>query len=495
VPGHPPLPPPSLGFPAGFGVSWDLKTQAYDGGRVVVGGVPRRVLRLAAHAREALDDLAGPRTRSLDEALAGGLVRPLLDAGLMHPVPSPDGPVPADVTVVVPVRDRAGDLGRLLPQLGRVGRVVVVDDGSGDASAEVAVAHGAEVVRRSRPGGPAAARNTGLGVVVSPLVAFIDSDVRLPDGWLEALLPHFGDGTVAAVAPRVRGEVVGRTDRLARYEVTRSPLDLGPHPGYVRPGNRVPFVPAAVLVVRTAAARDLGGFDESLEVGEDVDFVWRLAAAGWRVRYEPAVSVFHPARLDLRSFLARRVDYGTSAALLHRRHPGSVAPLRVSPWSAAVWGAALAGWPRLAWGLGGWTVGRLSRALHGKVDEALPVAWDVAGVGHLGMARLLASALARTWLPAALVAMGIARQTRRPLLLLLALGPAADWLERRPPLGPPAYGLLHLADDAAYCVGVWQGCWRQRTLGPLQPTRFVPEPLFGRTSGAGRLRGAGRSGI
>src|SRR5947209_8774901 len=72
---------------------------------------------------------------------------------------------------------------------------------------------------------------------------------------------------------------------------------------------------------------------------------WRLVDAGWRVRYEPAVEVTQPSRSTLRAWMAQRVSYGTSAAALTRRHPGAVAPLRISGWSALAWGSVVAGRP------------------------------------------------------------------------------------------------------------------------------------------------------
>lgn len=464
--GSPALPPEDL--PAGFRAEWDPGVRRFDGGAVVVGGIPRRVIRLSMPAVAALDRLVGEADCVATPAPAR-LARPLLDAGLLHPTPGPADLGVGQVTVVVPVRDRAEALARMLPDLGGVGRVVVVDDASTDASAETAAAWGAEVVRRSSSGGPAAARNAGLARVSTPVVAFVDSDVRLEPGWLEGLLAHFNDPSVVLVAPRVIGDTAGRADSLARYEMVRSPVDLGPRPGYVRPGNRVSFLPAAVLVARTAVVRALGGFDEALQVGEDVDFVWRVGAAGWRVRYEPGTLAHHETRGDLRSFLRQRVHYGTSAAALHRRHPGKVAPIAVSPWSAALWAAALAGRLRLAGLLGLLTVGRLERRLRGRVGDSRAVAWAVAGAGHLGAARVLASALCRTWLPLALVALAAGRRPRRTMALFLAVPPLVDWLERRPALDPATYGVLHLADDAAYCAGVWLGCRRERTIGPLLP--------------------------
>ena len=72
-------------------------------------------------------------------------------------------------------------------------------------------------------------------------------------GWLDALLPHFADPAVGAVAPRIVPDEPGST-WLARYEGASSTLDMGARASIVRPGSRVPYVPGAALVVRRAAA-------------------------------------------------------------------------------------------------------------------------------------------------------------------------------------------------------------------------------------------------
>jgi GT2 family glycosyltransferase len=196
--------------------------------------------------------------------------------------------------------------------------LVVVDDGSSDATAIAAVCRrfGARLVRRERAGGPAAARNEGLAHVKSELVAFLDSDCVAPPDWIERLAGHFDDPRVAAVAPLVRGRL--------------SPLDMGPRAAEVGPGRRVAYVPSAALVVRRAVLGD-PAFDPGLRYGEDVDLAWRLVAAGWRVRYEPDVVVQHAERDSIR----RRFLYGTSAAPLARRHPGKLRHVIVRPWPAA----------------------------------------------------------------------------------------------------------------------------------------------------------------
>src|SRR5262249_17957024 len=158
---------------------------------------------------------------------------------------------------------------------------------------------------RDRCGGAGAARNTGLAAVRTPLVAFVDSDCVPGPGWLSPLLRHFADPAVGAVAPRIRAHEQG-SGWLARDEAAASAPAVGPAGGsgemgpgesIVGPGARVPYVPGAALLVRRAAAGR--GFAEDMPVGEDVDFVWRLSAAGWHIRYEPRAAVGHQHRVRL----------------------------------------------------------------------------------------------------------------------------------------------------------------------------------------------------
>jgi mycofactocin system glycosyltransferase len=452
--------------PAGFRLCPDHGLRVLAGGTVLAGGSPVRVLRLRpAGARAVAGWFAGQPVSGSRPARR--LARRLLDAGMAHPVP-PVGARPEDVTVVIPVKDRQAELARCLAGL-RDLRVIVVDDASGDAAATAAVtaAAGVTLIRREVNGGPAAARNTGLAAVATPLVAFLDSDCVPEPGWLTHLLPHFTDPAIGAVAPRIVPHEAGRS-WLARYEGASSTLDMGKRPSIVRPGARVSYVPGAALIVRKKSAGT--GFDADMPVGEDVDFAWRLTNAGWRVRYEPVAVMGHEHRVRLRSWLARRRDYGTSAAALELRHPGAVRPLYVSGWTAATWLAVAAGRPGLAVTLTGTATALLARKLAPVAGaQAVPEAARLAGGGTAAAIRPIGSAITRTWLPVAVPAAIAFRKARLPLAVAVLTPPLLDWLDRRPPLDPVRYTAARLLDDVGYGAGVWQGCLRNRTFAPLRP--------------------------
>ena len=498
--------PADTRLPRGFRVMLDRRVQSIDGGAVLIGGAPPRMLHLAPVARALLVD--GRLT--VGDATSAVLTRRLLDAGVAHPdvaalapgcrsgpirMPSrPDSGVArprlAEVTVVVPVRDRTAGLARLLAALPRgVGAVLVVDDGSVDEAAvrAVATAAGAEVLRHPTARGASAARNAGLAAAATPLVAFLDSDVEPAHGFLEPLLAQFADPAVGLAAPRVVALPPVR-GWLGRYEAVRSSLDLGPDPALVVPRSRVAYVPSAALVVRRDAAGQ--GFDERMHIAEDVDLVLRMHAAGWRLRYEPSSRVAHDHRTSLRAWWLRKAQYGTGAAPLALRHRGAVPPMVLSPWSAAVSVLFLLGRPSatVAAGLVSAVAARqLARRLD-RVSRPGATAARLIGLGMMGAIGQTAHAVTRHYWPLAAAACLVSTRARRTVAVVALAEGAVDWAHHRgrhPGVrpGPLGYLLAHRLDDLAYGAGLWWGALRHRSVAPLLP-RWTTRPS---TSRADRL--------
>lgn len=455
-----------------------------DGTPIALGGSPLRLLRLRPPADAVVDALAvgGTITEVLATVppdrrrAASRLVDTLIQRGLVHPVMASDGTRSlGDVTIVIPVHDRAASLRRLLLSLATLCErglsLIVVDDGSGDGSGDVARAVATKVLRHERAVGPAAARNAGAALVTTPLLVLLDSDVVPRDGWLDSCLAHLdstGAFRVDLVAPRIIGLAEPGGSAIERYEHVRSPLDLGAQPSLIAPLTKVAYVPAAALVMRTEAFRSVAGFDADLHVGEDVDLLWRLHAAGAVMRYEPLAEVAHDHRAGLEALLRRRMQYGTSAGALDRRHPGLVPPAVLSPWSVLAWGLAFLHpiGAVVGTGVAFVTAERLTRRLPQLTrGDARALALR----GHLAAGEQIANAATRTWFPATVIGAIFSRRCR----LILAAGIVGQgWREhrrKRPALPLPAFLALRAGDDAAYGIGVWVGSIRTRTTGALLP--------------------------
>ncbi len=459
-------------LPKGLAVVVDPDTVELDQ-HVLFGGSPSRMIRLSTPGRVAFGEIQAGRVES---GAARVLGRKLTDAGLAHPDPVDCGSA-LDITVLIPTRDRADSLDRTLASLDPATAVIVVDDGSTDgvAVAEVSARHGAALVVRPESGGPGEARNTGLEHVTTKFVAFLDSDCVAPEGWLNGLTGHFVDPMVAAVAPRVVAAPSATT--AGRYGAKLGPLDMGARPARVMPGASVGYVPTAALVVRRTAIDDVSRgpdvFDPALRYGEDVDLIWRLDAAGWRIRFDPSFQVLHAEPDTWRELLARRFRYGTSAAPLSSLHPEAISPLVLYASPSLVVGALLSGKPRLAAAGFAASVGWARRTLRSLDLPTQGVVRSTSQGVHqtwLGMARYATQFGAPALTAAALVGGGRRPWIRRMAAASLLLGPpVSNYLKARPAIDPARFVLGHVADNVAYGTGVWAGCVRGRTIRPLCP--------------------------
>lgn len=443
-------------------------------GSALLGGSPTRLLRLAPAAQTML---TGGRLE-VHDAVSAQLARTLLDATVAHPRPA-SGPSHRDVTVVIPVRDNATGLQRLVAAL-RGMRVIVVDDGSAVPVQQAGFAHmhcDVQVLRHDRSKGPAAARNTGMAACDTDFVAFLDSDVVPRRGWLEALLGHFCDPAVALVAPRIVG-LRQPENLVARYEAVRSSLDLGLREAPVVPYGTVSYVPSAAIICRRSVLKEVGGFDETLRSGEDVDLCWRFIEAGARLRYEPIALVAHDHRTQLREWFSRKCFYGEAAAPLSVRHPGKTAPLMISGWMLVVWilmamGSGIGYLASLI--VAAMTGRRIAKSLSTVETEPKEVA-VVAAHGLWSAALQLASAICRHYWPIALIAASLSRRCRSVVVVAAVLDGVADWIARNgnaddetKRVGLFAYIVLKRLDDLAYGTGLWTGVVRERHIGALKP--------------------------
>lgn len=183
------------------------------------------------------------------------------------------------ISFVVPVRNDAGRLRRCLASITANGRpseeieIIVVDNGSTDASVAVARDAGARVLSRPQVG-VAQLRNDGSAAACGGLIAFVDADHEVDHRWIEAAKQLFNEpGISAAGAPY---------DAPADANWVQRAYDgLRQHPSKTR--CDVDWLPSGNLIVRKGAFEAVGGFDTGLQTCEDVDFCRRLRASGRRI--------------------------------------------------------------------------------------------------------------------------------------------------------------------------------------------------------------------
>jgi Glycosyltransferase like family 2 len=216
--------------------------------------------------------------------------------------PSDPGAFGETVSVVVPARDEAGRVGAcvaaLLAQDAAVAEVVVVDDGSADATAAEAARAGArvEVAPAPRPGvaGKAAACAHGARLATAGRwLAFVDADVTLAPEALSRLLAACLAGGAAAASPLARQATRSWWEELLLPDLglqVAERLDLA---AVADPQRPAAFLSGQCLLVRRDAYEAVGGFGAvATSLVEDVALAARLKAAGHRleVRLAPGLA-------------------------------------------------------------------------------------------------------------------------------------------------------------------------------------------------------------
>lgn len=220
------------------------------------------------------------------------------------------------VSVIIPARDEAPRIGKVvravLAQESPAGfvEVIVVDDGSSDATAKVARHAGARVVRRlDSAGNPGAARNAGACVARGGLLVFLDADCTPAPGWLQALLDAHDRGAVA-----VGGAIEAAPEQGAASRCNHYCGFYHVHP--LRRRGVVPNHPPANLSIRRAEFFAAGGFSETMPIADGhEELVWqdRLKSAGHGIQFEPTAIVLHRYRPGWLQLLKRNYRWAYSA--------------------------------------------------------------------------------------------------------------------------------------------------------------------------------------
>lgn len=262
-----------------------------------------------------------------------------------------------DATVVMVRRERHGAARRALTALFArtppLVPIVYVDAGSPRTLARwvmraAASRPGLRIARVASDAPPNEGRRAGLSQSSSRYVAFVDNDVVVEPGWLEALVRCADDTGAAIVGPLVlmgtprwslvhfaggdlelTGSAGARSLREVHHLANARPSDLRGRLERRRTG----VAEMHVLLVRRAALEEVGGFDPGLKsTMEHTDLCLRVRAAGHEVYFEPAcvITVLPPLApllpAELRYYLLRWSERWNRDSVEHMRRKHAIAP-------------------------------------------------------------------------------------------------------------------------------------------------------------------------
>jgi len=192
--------------------------------------------------------------------------------------------------------------------------VIVVENGSHDLS-DVNGLHGIVRYLHSPRANSAVARNIGLNVARGRCLLLTDADCVVAPDWVETMCAALQDGQLAAVGGRIR-PYEPRT-WTQRHAITI--VDGQDRLNYL-PAMPLPYVAGANAGFDVVKLRAVGGFDENLRSGNDVDACYKLGLAGHAIGLVPAAIVWHEDRATVSAHFRRFRFYAIYQVLLFAKY-------------------------------------------------------------------------------------------------------------------------------------------------------------------------------
>ena len=229
------------------------------------------------------------------------------------------------VSVIVPAYNAAATLEQCLVALCAQDfprdkfEIIVVDDGSTDATAEIVARFPSARLICGEHRGAAAARNRGAREAHGDLLLFTDADCEPTQHWIETLCAAFADAHVVGAKGTYRTrqrELVARFVQL-EYEEKYARM---------RRARAIDFIDTYSAAYRRDIFLANGGFDESFPSAsvEDQEFSFRLAEQGHTMVFAPDAVVYHRHVTTLEAYARRKFRIGYWKVRVHRRHPGKL---------------------------------------------------------------------------------------------------------------------------------------------------------------------------
>ena len=239
-------------------------------------------------------------------------------------------------SIIVPVYNRPDEVDELLDSLTRQRfkdfEVIIVEDGSAVPCKDVCDKYDGRLAIRyfMKPNsGPGQSRNYGVERATGDYVLILDSDVVVPEGYLQAVDEELKREPCEAFGgPDRAADTFTPTQKAISYSMTSFFTTGG-----IRGGKKKldKFYPRSFnMGVRRDVYNQLGGFSK-MRFGEDIDFSIRIFKAGCRCRLFPGAWVYHKRRTDFRKFWRQVFNSGIARINLYKKYPESLKLVHLLP--------------------------------------------------------------------------------------------------------------------------------------------------------------------
>lgn len=242
-------------------------------------------------------------------------------------------------SIIVPVFNRPDEVDELLESLCsqtvKDFEVIIVEDGSKKPCKDVCDKYASILALHyyyKENSGPGQSRNYGVERAQGDNVIILDSDVVLPEGYLEAtekaLTTNSRQPIVAWGGPDAAHSSFTPVQKAISYSMTSFFTTGG-----IRGGKKKldKFFPRSFnMGIRRDVYQQLGGFSK-MRFGEDVDFSYRIVEAGYMPQLFPEAWVWHKRRTDFRKFFRQVYNSGIARINLEKRHPGTMKLVHLLP--------------------------------------------------------------------------------------------------------------------------------------------------------------------
>jgi len=229
------------------------------------------------------------------------------------------------VSVVIPTYNRLEFLKQaidsLLNQSHPPDEIIVVDDGSSDGTKEYLkkISKKYKIIKYyyfTKNCGPSKARNLGIKNATGDIICFFDDDQIAHKNWIKEIVKTFKEN-------RDIGGVGGKLIELEPNNMVEKYLKLNFNINYSRD---LPYLGGNIAFLRHVLLK-VGGFDDRLKTGEDVDLSFRIYLRNYKIIYNDNMIVYHKSLCNFVKLIRKGYNLGIGWSNLNRKYPSYFNPV------------------------------------------------------------------------------------------------------------------------------------------------------------------------